>query len=301
VPEDARREGPRLELVVAGHANIDRFLSVAEWPELDRTVPLLAERSALGGTAATLARCAARAGVRVGLVARVGSEFPTEFLALLRRDGVALDGVERVPDARSPTCYVIEDGRGHQVTLIHQGPMGDPRGAAIPDDLLGRTDWLHLTTGAPRYLLQLKLAARRAGVRVAVDPAQEVHYLWNAGDLRRLLEGAEILFGNRSEIDRILALLHRRRVEELLTTVPLVIRTEGARGATAFARTGTVHAPAGAVPKGASVTGAGDAFRGGFYGAFFRGEPLGGALREGHRAATAWMRSGLPRRGPAPR
>ncbi len=292
-----RGEEPRLDLLVAGHTNIDRFLLVDALPEPDRTVPLRSERSALGGPAATLARVAARAGVRAGLISRVGPDFPEAFLAELRRDGVNLAGLERVPDTRSPACYIIEDGRGHQVTLIHQGPMGAADDAVIPEELLGSAHWLHLGTGDPEYLLELKEAARARGTRVAVDPAQEIHYLWSRPLLRRLLDGAELFFGNASEIERAKKLLGLKRVEELLERVPLVVRTEGSDGATAFTRAGTVHVPARRVRGAHQATGAGDAFRGGFYAAFFGGAPLEGALEAGASSAAAWMVAGSPRRG----
>lgn len=288
------REEPRLDLVVAGHTNIDRFLFAEKLPEADRTVPLRGQRVALGGTAATLARQAARAGVHTGLISRIGPDFPESFLVELRRDGVDLTGLERVPDTQSPTCYIVEDGRGHQVTFIHQGPMEQVRGALLPEAVLGTTRWLHLTTGAPAWQLALKSAARAFGVRVAVDPAQELHYLWDAAHLSALLSGAEMLFGNASEIKRVLALLRLRDITALLARVPLVVMTQGARGVVAYSRAGTLRVPAQRVASATQVTGAGDSFRGGFYGAFFAGQPLREALEEGTRTAAAWMRQRPP-------
>ncbi|MGI0151947.1 MAG: carbohydrate kinase family protein, partial [Thermoplasmata archaeon] len=199
-PEEAPH---RLDLLVAGHVNLDHFLRVERMPTMDRTVPLTGRSTSLGGTAGTIARSAARAEVRVGLVGRLGEDFPSEFLETFRREGVDTSGLEIVPGELSPACYIFEDGRGHQMTAIHQGPMGDARGAKVPESLLDDAGWLHLTTGPPHYQLRLKAAARRRGLRVAVDPAQEIHYLWSREPLEKLLDGAEIVFGNRSEISRI--------------------------------------------------------------------------------------------------
>jgi sugar/nucleoside kinase (ribokinase family) len=297
-----RREGRRpLDLVVAGHANIDRILRVDGLPVSERTVPIREERAELGGSAATLARIAARAGVRTGLLTRVGPDFPPGFRAALHREGVNLTGVEVVPGTRSPSCYIVEDAHGHQFTLIHQGPMGSARDARIPVRLLRSTCWLHLTTGDPDFQLRLKEAARHAGVRIAVDPAQEIHYRWRAPRLSRLLEGAEILFGNDGEVRRIMHMLSVDRVSKLLDLVPLVVVTHGARGVSAHARTGVVRVPAARLRRLRQVTGAGDAFRGGFYGAFFGGRALKPSLEAGTRAAAAWMqRSPESDSSPAP-
>ncbi|MHB8352122.1 MAG: carbohydrate kinase family protein [Thermoplasmata archaeon] len=295
-----RSEEPRLDLIVAGHTNIDHLLGAEALPERDRTVPLRTLRSELGGTAATIARVAARSGVRTGLLSRVGTDFPDEFVAMLRRDGVDLAGLERVPGTRSPACFIAEDGRGHQIAFMHPGPMGDLRGAEVPEPLLGSARWLHLTTGDPRYQLALKRTARRHGVRIAVDPAQEIHYRWSAPLVEELLQGAEMLFGNESEIRKIQTLLGEARPADLLDRIPVVIMTRGARGVRAWTRVGDEVVPAPRLRGPHSVTGAGDAFRGGFYGAFFRGQPLAEALRAGTRSAVGWIRPGVPSGSSAP-
>ncbi|MHB1434535.1 MAG: PfkB family carbohydrate kinase [Thermoplasmata archaeon] len=291
------RRDPGRGLLVAGHINVDRFLQLPEFPAPDRTVPIRASRSALGGPAANLARGSAGFGIPTGLVGRVGADFPEEFVRLLRRAGIDLRGVERVPGAATPTCYILENGARETEVLIDQGPMDAPPRPSPPRGLLAEYRWLHLTTGEPRWQLAWKEAARSAGLRVAVDPAQEVHYRWTPRQIRRLLDGAEILFGNRSEIDRIVALLGIGGVDDLLARVPLVIRTEGARGATAFARTGRVSVPAIRVARPRTTVGAGDAFRAGFYFGWWAGVPLRACLVAGHKSAARWVRGGpTPRR-----
>jgi sugar/nucleoside kinase (ribokinase family) len=287
--EEATRDRPR-DLLVAGHINVDRFLRVADFPEDDRTVPVLADRSELGGTAANLALTASRYGVACGLVSRLGAGFPTELEVPLRRAGVDLRGVERVADQPTPTCFILEDARGHQRTLIDQGAMGDhPGGRFRPPPGLDEYSWVHFTTGPPATHLRLLAFARRAGLHAAADPAQEIHFRWSRRDLRRLLEGSEVFFGNRSEVTRALALLGLERPKELLALVPLVVRTEGARGVTAFSRAGTLHASGRAPRRRRTIVGAGDAFRGGFYAGWFEGEPLRGCLEAGNRAAARWI------------
>jgi sugar/nucleoside kinase (ribokinase family) len=283
-------EGP-LDLIVVGHTNLDVFLRVRSLPAKDRTVPLLAMKTELGGTAANIARAAGRAGLRVGLVSRVGESFPRDLEKILSDARIDLRGFERVPGADSPTCFIVEAKDGNQVTLIHQGPMGDRRPTRIPEPLLERAAWLHLSTGEPGYLLRWKDAARRRGVRVTADPAQEVHYRYDAARLRRLVDGCEILFGNRSEVARASQLLGVRGPQALLRLVPLVVETRGPQGAAAYSRTGTVVVPAPRVASGhRSIVGAGDAFRGGFYRGWLGGRALADCLREGVRASTRWIR-----------
>ncbi len=287
--EDPTRDRPR-DLLVAGHINVDRFLRVPAFPEEDRTVPVLADRSELGGTAANVALTASRYGVACGLFARVGEGFTAQLESPLRRARIDLRGVEHVRGQPTPTCFILEDGRGHQRTLIDQGAMGDrPLRAFRPPPGLDSYSWLHVTTGPPRVHLRLLEHARAHGLHVAADPAQEIHYRWDRRDLRELLEGSELFFGNRSEVARAVDLLKFRHPKDLLDLVPLVVRTEGSRGVTAFSRNGSVRAPARRPRRRRTVVGAGDAFRGGFYAGWFEGAPLRACLDAGARAAARWI------------
>jgi len=286
-------EGP-LDLFVVGHTNVDHILHVPRLPARDRTVPVDRSERRLGGTAANIARSAAGWGVRTGLVSRVGIDFPSEFRALLGQERVDLRGVETDATWPSSSCYIAEDGEGAQWTLIDQGAMRDEAKFTVPSGLFGDAPWTHLTTGAPAYLFRVKEAVRRAGGRLAVDPAQEVHYRWDGPSTERLLEGAEILFGNDHEIRRVLDLVGGRRLEDLLERVPLVVMTQGARGATAVARTGRTTVPAEPPRRLRHITGAGDAFRGGFYAGWFEGLPLAACLASGSRSARRWIEGDGP-------
>ncbi|MGI0070854.1 MAG: PfkB family carbohydrate kinase [Thermoplasmata archaeon] len=289
MPTTDRVEDRPRDLLVSGHVNVDRFLRVREFPPSDRTVPVESHRVELGGTATNLALTATRFGVATGLVSRVGEDFPMEFWSRLERAHIDLRGVERVPGTPTPTAIILEDRRGGQRTLMDQGPMGVTPRAPPPRPWLGEYSWLHLTTGDPDSQLRLLAQGRARGLKSAADPAQEVHYRWDRARLLRLLAGVEILFGNRSEVDRILAETGGHRPEDLLDRVPLVVRTEGARGASGYSRGGTVHVPAARPKRIRTVVGAGDAFRGGFYAAWFEGEELRGCLGAGTRAAARWL------------
>jgi len=289
---EALRERPR-ELLVSGHVNVDRFFSLPRFPPPDRTVPVLRERVVLGGTAGTIARTASHYGVRTGLIARLGDAFPESFRRQLRRDGIDLRGLTSLRGVPTPTAYVLEEPGGAQRTLMAQGAMADGiRAQGLSWPWIGEYAWVHLTTGPPDLQLGVARQARATGVRIAADPAQEVYYRWDARRLARLLRDAEIVFGNRAEIARIAAKLDLPGPRALAAKVPLVVRTEGPRGASAFSRTGTVHVPARPVRHVGSVVGAGDRFRGGFYAAWFAGHDLTGCLRAGVVAAARGLEEG---------
>lgn len=67
---------PAAELLVIGSVNEDRFTFVERFPLPGETVTALAGRRGLGGKGANQAVAAARAGVRVALVAKTGTDAP---------------------------------------------------------------------------------------------------------------------------------------------------------------------------------------------------------------------------------
>lgn len=284
--------GGSRQLLLAGHVNVDHYLRVSAAPGRDRTVPVLAERSELGGTAANLALVARRAGVTVGILSRVGDGFPPGFRNRLAREGIDLRGLVVVSGMPTPTCTIVEDRHGRSWTLIQQGPMAFGPVPPLPGRWWTSYRWLHLGTGDPGYTRRLARAARSAGLRVALDPAQEIFYRWDRATFLATLPLTELLFGNRAEVARAASWAGGRGVDGLLARVPLVVRTEGPSGATAFYRGGSVHVPGGRPRATRTLVGAGDAFRGGFYGAWFAGASLARCVQSGQRAAVARIETG---------
>jgi nucleoside kinase len=282
----------RRHLLVAGHVNVDHFLQVRSVPPPDRTAPVVAERVELGGTAANLALAARRRGVNVGILSRVGDDFPARFRALLARERIDLRGLVQVRGTPTPSCTIVEESHGRARTLIQQGPMASGAGVPLPGAWAKSYRWLHLGTGDPEYYLRLARAAHGLRQRVALDPAQEIFYRWDRAAFRRVLPFANLLFGNRDEIARAATWLGGRGPEHLLAELPLVVRTEGPRGATAFYRGGQVHVAGRRPARIRTLVGAGDAFRGGFYGGWFAGEPLARCLEAGNVAAVARIEGG---------
>ncbi len=286
--DDGVKDRPR-ELLIAGHVNVDRLLGIRAFPAADRTVPVVENQIALGGPAANLALVASRFGVRTGLVALIGDDFPAEFRARLEAGQIDTRGLQRVAGRSTPTCYILLNGRGGQRTLIDQGPMGDGSAPRLPAGILPDYSWLHVTTGPPDRHLALVRQARAAKVRIVADPAQEIHYRWDRRRLRMLLADAEILFGNRSEVAAAARISGARTVERLARELPLIVRTEGAHGATAFTGSRRIHALPRPVRRVRRIVGAGDAFRGGFYAGWFAGEPLEACLAAGIRSSSRWV------------
>ncbi|MHB8634043.1 MAG: carbohydrate kinase family protein [Thermoplasmatota archaeon] len=277
-------------LAVCGHANVDVQLQVKRLPTVGTSEPVVERRTVWGGTAANIARHAGGLGVAARLWSRVGPDFPSEWRHALEKDGVDLSHLRTVPGALTPTCFIFTDALDRQMYCMDQGAMASMAEDPPPPGLLeglAQGGWLHLATGDPLAYAQVAAAANELSVGVALDPGQEMRFRYDGRALRGLLEMCDTLFVNEEELKVACGLLELTSPEEILAAVPHLVVTRGAKGASLYRRgQKSLHANAFAVERVVDPTGAGDAFRAGWYAALSEGNAMEEALRWGQAAAA---------------
>lgn len=271
-----------MNLAVCGHTNLDVQLVVQELPRDGNSTPILERRVVWGGTAANITRHAGSLGVPTRLWSRVGDDFPPAWRAALQANGVDLAHLDVAHGQATPTCYVLTDLVDQQAYCMDQGPMAGM--AANPPsprllEGLGAGDWLHVATGDPAAYGALMRQARRQGLFVAFDPGQELRFLYDSHDFEGLLDGVSVFFCNEAELDVALRLMSYGDPVQLLDHAEAVVVTRGGKGASLYRpRKKALDLPAFPV-KVVDPTGAGDAFRAGWYAALHAGKPFDEALR----------------------
>ena len=243
--------------------------------------------SAPGGAGANTAAWLARTATPVSLIARVGDDPMGVFAA----KGLASAGVDcrLTVDPTRPTCCVI--------VLVHpdgERTMMSDRGAGsrlTPDDLdlpdVAGRGHLHLSgyvlldpDSRPAGLAAIARARDRHWT-ISVDPQSATHLTAVGPD--RFLEwvrGADLLLPNADE----LAVLGG--ISVVLSSIPTVAVTDGARGASWYDDRQSVSVPPVEVHR-VDSTGSGDAFDAGLLSAWLAGAEPTEALAAGVRAGTA--------------
>ncbi|MFF7725347.1 carbohydrate kinase family protein [Streptomyces sp. NPDC008001] len=248
-----------------------------------------------GGAGANVACWAARSGVRdVRLLARVGAEAADLHERALRSAGVR---PHLVVDAEAPTgtvvCLVGADGE--RTFLTDSGAVLRLSAADWSDGLLAGAGHLHLSGylffgGTSRRAALLAMEAARArSVPVSVDPASAGFIAgWGAGRFLDAVAGADVLLPSHDEAALLTGLPGPAdAAAELSRHFPLVVSTQGPRGAL-VAASGAITARVPAEPATAvDTTGAGDAFTGAFLAARLAGHDPAAAARQGCRAGAA--------------
>lgn len=261
-------------LGVYGHTALDIIYAAEKFPEPNTCVELTGRQEMFGGTGANLARMASMLGVKTALASHVGQDFPDAFMKALKDSGVDTTDVVRVRGQRTPFIIMISDRDHNQIGFVDQGAV------RIADDLPLRTHtvdsskFVHIGTGRPGYSLRIAKRAKWKKKTVCFDPAQELHYVYTPKAFKEVLEHCDILFVNKSELQRAMEYLKLNNESEILSHVKMLVNTMGNEGSRILTsdddiRVGTIQPD-----KVVDTTGAGDGFRAGFYAGLSRSLPI---------------------------
>jgi ribokinase len=272
-------------LAVFGHTVVDYIMSVKDFPEPNTTVQVENLARHYGGTGANIARAAARLGVPTALASFIGAGFPEDYRQALAGEGVDMEHLKVVKGFETPRCWIVSNSKHDQIAIIDQGPMQKTESFDVPEELIAASDIIHISTGKPEYYENVLAAARRKGKLVGFDPAQELRYVYSAETFAAFLERADYFFCNKGEMKIALDYLGEESKDALLDHAKNVIITRGAEGVEVLNRDGSVHVPA-FKANAVDTTGAGDAFRAGFYAGLFNGMDLKGAASAGAAVAS---------------
>lgn len=278
------------DVIVLGSLNMDLVVRVGHIPRPGETVLGRDFVTVPGGKGANQAAAAARLGVPVEMVGRVGTDaFGEAMLANLRSQGVGTSYVRRDPAAPSGIALITVDERGENAIVVAPGANGqvsreDVEGAR---ELLRRARFLVMQFEIPLPTVRAAIHwASQWGVRVILNPAPAQAVSPD------FLRGVYCLVANETEAE-ILTGFAIRSLEAAAQAgqalrrfgVPVAIITLGAEGAMLSTEEGDLHVPARKVEV-VDTTAAGDAFIGGLVAALCKERPWPEAVRYATCAGT---------------
>ncbi|WP_297437380.1 carbohydrate kinase family protein [Thermococcus sp.] len=281
----------KLDLVVLGHVSIDHI-----------RFPGRNEKLLPGGAAAAVATSAALAGAGVGLVTKVGRDFPEGWLKKL---SAVLDvrGVQILP-GRTIHIYMIYNEDGSVDAPVDMGVARKMGETPIPEEYM-ESKLFHIAPIPPEE--QLKAIKRIERERTSLDfnPTYMEDYAGKTGLMKKIISRVEVLFPNEREA---LTITKTKTVEEAAKTLhgwgaKLVVITRGERGVLVYdGDFREFSAPPINPEEIVDPTGAGDAFAGGFLAGYSRGQPVEECVRLGlERAREVLKKEGSWSITPSPR
>jgi len=291
---------------VFGHVNLDYIMDVEKLPAPNTSTQVGNVKRFFGGTGANVALMASSMGVRAALASFVGDDFPKDFDDALFNAGVDTYDLVKVKDAATPTCRILNDPEGNQICIMDQGPMLRMREFVIAAHTIESSEIIHIGTGKPGYYRKVMKAARKLEKRIHFDPAQELGYVYSPDEFAELLAMADMLFVNQHELKIAMKYLGIKNKDKMLDEVGIMVVTKGKDGSEIITPSGTISIPAIKPKRILDPTGAGDAYRAGFYAGLSRGMDLeccgrlgaagagGKAADVGRGAGAGWDRIGHP-------
>lgn len=239
-----------------------------------------------GGVGANIAFGLGCLGLRPALVGAAGVDFP-EYRDWLRAHGVDCDSV-RVSEERHTARFICTtDLDQNQIAAFYPGAMIEARTVGLSDveQRLGGLDLVLVGADDVEAMLGHTDECRERGYRFVADPSQQLARM-DGPDIRRLVEGADVLFCNEYES----ALLQQKTGwtdAQVRERVGMRVTTQGAAGSIVEVRgVEPVVVPAAPERSKADPTGVGDGYRSGFLAGLAWGLPVQRCAELGSLVAT---------------
>ena len=259
---------------IFGHVNLDYIMEVEKLPTPNTSIQVNNVKRFFGGTGANIALMAASMGVKTSLASFVGTDFPDDFRDAFFNAGIDTYDLAMMKDYLTPTCRIMTDPENNQIAIMDQGPMGKMDDFPIAEHTIVHSQIIHIGTGRPAYYRKIMKYASQREKPIYFDPAQELSYLYSPEVFRELLDYSHALFVNQNELAIAMKYLGYEDKLKILEHVDLLIITLGKEGSRIITKTEEINIPAIAPTQVTDPTGAGDAYRAGFYAGLSRNKTL---------------------------
>jgi adenosine kinase len=240
------------------------------------TLSFLADsmRRVRGGVAANIAYTMKLLGADPVLFSTVGEDFG-DYRRWLEQMGLDTTHLIEIPDEFTASFFCNTDADGKQISSFYSGAMLHASRFQLADYGLTDASLVLIGAGDPVAMLNQAAECQRLGIPYALDPSFQVAR-FTAEEMIQNFRGAAYLFCNEYE----LALIQNKTgwsLSEVKAQVETLIVTLAEKGSTIYTSFGageTVQIPPAQPAAIANPTGAGDAYRGGFFAARVKDLPI---------------------------
>jgi sugar/nucleoside kinase (ribokinase family) len=275
-----------IDVVVVGELNADLILTGEVAPQFGQAEKLVDDATlTLGSSSAIFACGAARLGLRVAFIGKIGNdEFGRFVKGYLENLGVDTRGIVIDEQIKTGLSVILSRGNDRAI-LTYSGSIAALRYEEISQTVLAQAHHLHLGSyflldalrpDIPRLFDQ----AHTYGLSVSLDTNYDPTETWNNG-LTETLTRTDIFIPNAAELLAITRSADMNSaLEAIVKLTPLVAVKLGPAGAVARRGAATVWSESLSVAV-VDTTGAGDSFDAGFIYGYLANWELARSLRLG--------------------
>jgi sugar/nucleoside kinase (ribokinase family) len=262
-----------MDLLAIGGIALDQIFRVDRLPQQHFEGIIEDFGTYYGGRAPNVAAMVAKLGLKTAAVSAVGDDFASSgYEEHLRKLGVDLRGVIRVPGQKTKQIFIFTDAFGRQITFFHYGAEKHFEHMKVPADLILESRLVHISSSGD-FRFNVECAKLAHGNRILVsfdvgnDPFTEIPEY-----LEGLITCTSFLFMNDVEVDGVLRQLRLKEVSDLLDYGPsaVVIINKQDKSSRIYTKNSIHNIPAVTMTV-RDPTGASDGYVAGFLSAQIRG------------------------------
>jgi adenosine kinase len=226
-----------------------------------------------GGVAANIAFTMAHFGLQPRLMGTVGRDF-ADYRDWLTAAGVDCSPVRQIDSVFTASFFCNTDMENNQIASFYSGAMALARDYHLADmpQALNGDSLVLISPNDPVAMSNLAAECRQLGVRFVYDPSQQVARL-DGETLRRDMQGAFAMIVNEYEA-HIIGDKTGMSMDELRAAVELLVVTHGKHGSKIYHQGTMIEVGTFEPTEMRDPTGAGDAYRAGFFTGIAKGLPL---------------------------
>jgi adenosine kinase len=224
-----------------------------------------------GGVAANIAYTMKLLGGDPIILATVGQDFG-DYRRWLEDQGLNTAQIIEIPDELTATFFVSTDLEQNQIANFYAGAMNQSRHHSLASCGLLGAELVLISPNDPVAMLNYAQECKQHGIPFAYDPSQQIARL-SGDDLMQSVPGAAYLLCNEYE----LAMVQSKTgwsLDDLRGQVHTLVLTLGKKGSVIYQGNTTTAVPVAHLERMDDPTGAGDAYRGGFFAALGVGLPI---------------------------
>src|SRR5262245_47383533 len=243
-----RNTNKRFDLVVVGEINPDLILSGNITPAFGQVEQIVDEAALTIGSSSAIFACgAARLGLRVAFVGKIGDDLFGQFMRQqLAERGVDVSGIVVDPTIRTGVSIILSRGVDRAI-LTYSGSIAALRYTEIDLGLLGLARHLHL--GAYFMLDTLRpdvprpfAGALNRGLTISLDTNYDPTERWDGG-LHESLRYVDLFLPNETELCATAGAQDTNTaLERLAQSVPTIAVKLGRKGGAAYQNGQLAHA-----------------------------------------------------------
>lgn len=273
------------DIIVFGDTCVDLILRDADVaPQFGQVEKTVADYDlVMGGSCCIFAAQAAKLGLRVAILGRVGADYfgklITDTLAEARVDTRFLEVDEAL--RTGITVHLVQGD--DRAMLTHMGSLNALTAADVTDDILASARHLHygslyLQTGLLPHWVDILARAKHRGLTVSLDTNWDPAERWDH-DLERAYPHIDVLLPNEQEAMYLSGKdSYGEAIADLRKRVPLLVVKRDIAGAVAWQGEQEFAQSVFEATEGGDGIGAGDSFDAGFLAGWLNGLPLASCL-----------------------